>query len=81
MVHDGLPIEVKYKDRLSSDDLDGLWRCMRALKRPRGLVVSKGTAATSRSAEGEVEVVPAWEFLLGPGASTATDPRAGTVVE
>lgn len=81
VVHDGLPIEVKYKDRLSSDDLDGLRRCMQALKLPRGLVVSKGTTATSRFAEGEVEVVPAWEFLLGPGASTATASQDGTVVE
>lgn len=69
IVHDGLPIEVKYKDTLRSDDLDGLRRCMRKLRRPRGLVVSKGTSALPRGTDGDVEVVPAWEFLLGGGAT------------
>lgn len=69
IVHDGLPIEVKYKDRLRSDDLDGLRRCMRKLGRPSGLVVSMGTSPLPRAVDGDVEVVPAWEFLLGEGPS------------
>ena len=75
IVHDGLPIEVKYKNRVGSDDLVGLRRCMRALRRPRGLVVSKGTAASLRTADGEIEMMPAWEFLLGPVPSSANTAR------
>ncbi len=70
--HQGLPIEVKFKARVRSGDLVGLRRCMRALGRPRGLVVSKDTATTKETEEGDIEVVPAWEFLLRPPASQDT---------
>ena len=67
--HDGLPIEVKYKARVAAGDLAGLRTCMRTLKRSRGLVVSKGTTASRETEEGEIDIVPAWEFLLGADAT------------
>jgi predicted AAA+ superfamily ATPase len=67
--HDGLPIEVKYRTRVGAGDLAGLRTCMRALKRSRGLVVSKGTTASKETEEGEIDIVPAWEFLLDTAAT------------
>jgi predicted AAA+ superfamily ATPase len=64
-----LPIEVKYRTRVGAGDLAGLRTCMRALKRSRGLVVSKGTTASKETEEGEIDIVPAWEFLLDTAAT------------
>ena len=73
----GLPIEVKYKNKIDSHDLRGLRSCMKMLGLRRGIVVSKDSASSLKEPEGDIEIEPAWKFLVRPDSIAANGTCAG----
>jgi hypothetical protein len=62
-----LPIEVKYRENIESEDFRGLGAFMRTFDAKDGILVTKHEAGQKNLAEGTVYLVPASVFLLSNG--------------
>ncbi len=58
------PLEVKYQEHISSSDLKGLREFMRKFGRKSALLVTKKDEQKLDVPEGEIQLLPAWKFLL-----------------
>lgn len=64
----GVPIEVKYRERITGADLRGVRAFMKRFKSKRGVVVTKDEEKTEKVNEGVIKLIPAWKFALNPSA-------------
>jgi predicted AAA+ superfamily ATPase len=62
-----LPIEVKYRENIESEDFRGLGAFMRTFGAKDGILVTKHDAGQKSLAEGTIYLVPASVFLLSNG--------------
>ena len=65
-VLNGVPIEVKYQNKIIDKDLSGLREFMRKFSARRGVMVTKSEEGKVKTGEGEIVMTPAWKFLLNP---------------
>ena len=64
VIHDGLPIEIKFREKIADNDMSGVREFMRKFKARKGVIVTKSDERTIRTEEGAINLVPAWKFLL-----------------
>ncbi len=58
------PIEVKYKNHISKEDLKGLIRFMEVFKLDKGVVITKDILKEEIIDKKTIEYIPAWYFAL-----------------
>ncbi len=63
-VKDNLPIEVKYQEKINTEDFAVLREFMRKFNLSKGIMVTKKEEGERRFEEGKVEMIPAWKFLI-----------------
>lgn len=65
-VVNGIPVEVKYQEKIIKSDLKGLIEFMRKFDIHKGFVISKNREKTMKIEHGDVVFIPAWKLLLDP---------------
>lgn len=60
----GIPLEIKYTNKIYPKDLRGLTSFMRRYKVKQGFIISKGLEEEQKFDWGRVSIIPAWKFLL-----------------
>lgn len=63
-VHEGVPVEVKYREKISREDLKNTIEFMKKFKVRKAYVVSKDAEDEIRVENMTIKVVPAWRFAL-----------------
>ncbi len=64
IVHDDIPIEVKYHERVDSSDFKPLREFMRKFGRKEGILITKNEDKKVRVEEGTIRLIPAWKWLM-----------------
>ena len=62
----GIPVEVKYQEKIIRADLKGLFEFMKKFKTTKGFVISKDKEEILKTEHGKVIFIPAWKLLLEP---------------
>lgn len=64
MIHEDIPIEVKYQERITSDDFKPIREFMRKFSQKKGIVVTKHEEREVKVEEGVIWLIPAWKWFL-----------------
>jgi uncharacterized protein len=64
LVLDGMPVEVKYRDKIASSDLDGIRSFMRKFNVREAIMLTKKDDKFVEVAEGRIRLIPLWKWLL-----------------
>ncbi|MEK6896732.1 MAG: ATP-binding protein [Nanoarchaeota archaeon] len=64
IVHDDVPIEIKYQERITSNDYKPLREFMRKFKKKKGVLVTKHEDKEIKVEEGTITLISAWKWLL-----------------
>ena len=64
VVIQGRPVEVKYKNNISKQDLKGVLKFMEVFKANSGIVITKDIFKEEKIGDKNIEFVPAWYFSL-----------------
>ena len=64
IVHNNIPIEVKYQEKIKSEDFKYLKEFMKKFKIKKGILITKNEEKAVKVGEGEIKLIPAWKFLL-----------------
>ncbi len=64
IVADGIPVEVKYQNKIVDKDLTGLREFMRKFSVKKGVLITKDEERQEKLEEGEISLLPAWKFCL-----------------
>ncbi len=67
----GIPIEIKYQEKIIKADLKGLFEFMKKFKSTKGFVISKEEEDTIEMEYGKITFIPAWKLLLEPSILSA----------
>jgi hypothetical protein len=65
VIHDGIPIEIKYQENIKSEDFRSLKEFMRKFGRNRGILITKKEENELKFDYGSITLVPAWKWMLG----------------
>lgn len=65
-VVNGVPLEVKYQEKIAKSDLKGLSEFMKRFNVKSGFLITKNTEKTVKTEHGEVILITAWKLLLSP---------------
>lgn len=65
-VTEGRPVEVKYQNKITDQDFAGLREFMKRFSVKNAVLVTKDTEGNAKFPEGEIELIPAWKFVLMP---------------
>ncbi|KUO40690.1 MAG: hypothetical protein APZ16_02290 [Candidatus Hadarchaeum yellowstonense] len=63
-VHEGMPVEVKYEEKISSEDIKNTIEFLKKFKVRKACVVSKDDEREIRVNNMTIRVMPAWRFAL-----------------
>jgi len=63
-VHENTPLEVKYQEKIGSDDLKGLREFMKKFTVRKGIAITKKDEGTIELEEGKIRLIPAWKWFL-----------------
>ncbi len=63
-VVDGVPLEVKYQNKIIDEDYEGVREFMRKFSVDRGVLITKNDEEKIKVPEGKIELIPIWKFLL-----------------
>lgn len=66
MIHEDVPIEVKYQETIDSVDFKPLREFMRKFNRKKGMLITKHDEREITVPEGIIKLIPAWKLLLEP---------------
>ncbi len=64
IIHNNTPIEVKYQEKIRSEDFKPLKEFMKKFKVKRGIIITKNEGGKIEFDEGSVELIPLWRWLL-----------------
>ncbi len=64
IVRDDIPIEVKYQEKINSEDFKSLKEFMRKFKKKNGIIITKNEEKEIRIEEGIIKLIPIWKWLL-----------------
>jgi hypothetical protein len=64
IVHNGIPIEVKYQESISPEDFRSLREFMKKFGKKEGIMITKANEGMSKFQEGTVKLIPMHLFLL-----------------
>lgn len=63
-VRDDIPVEVKYKERINSEDLKAVREFMKKFSVKEGVIITKKDEKTINVDEGRIRLIPLWKLLL-----------------
>jgi uncharacterized protein len=64
IVHENIPIEIKYQEQINSHDLKPLKEFMKKFNQKKAILISKNLEQTITVQEGVIQVIPAWKWFL-----------------
>jgi hypothetical protein len=64
IVYDDMPIEVKYQEKINSEDIKPLIDFMQKFKKNKAMLITKNDEKEVKVKEGVITFVPAWKFAL-----------------
>lgn len=65
-VIDGIPVEVKFKNKILNNELRGVREFMRKFKIGKGVIITRDDDKKITVSEGKIFFIPAWKLLLKP---------------
>ncbi|MEK6893716.1 MAG: ATP-binding protein [Nanoarchaeota archaeon] len=66
LIHNEIPIEVKYKEKIEGVDFKPLREFMKKFDRKKGVIITKHEERKIKFEEGTIVLIPAWKWLLEP---------------
>ena len=66
IVHNDIPIEVKYQEKIGSEDLKPLRDFMKKFGQRKGILITKRDERVIKNEEGTIQLIPIWKWLLMP---------------
>lgn len=63
-VDDKLPIEVKYQEQITAEDLKGIREFMKKFAAKVGIVITKNEKREITTDNGKIRLIPVWKWLL-----------------
>ena len=64
VVHDDVPIEVKYKEKITLEDFKPIREFMRKFGKKEGIMLTKNQEKQVKLDEGVIKLIPVWKWLL-----------------
>ncbi len=64
MISNGVPIEIKYQEKINPEDLKPIKEFMKKFNQKQGILVTKKEEKEIKNEEGIIKLIPAWKFLL-----------------
>ena len=64
IIHNDIPIEVKYQEKISSEDFKALKEFMKKFKKKNGIMITKNEEKEVKIEEGTINLIPVWKWLL-----------------
>ena len=64
IIYDGMPIEVKYQEKINSEDIKPAIDFMRKFKKNKAILITKNDEREIKVKEGVITLIPAWKFAL-----------------
>ena len=65
IIHNNIPIEIKYQEKIKSEDLKSLIEFMKKFKVKNGILITKNEEKEIKIKEGKIKFIPLWKWLLG----------------
>ena len=63
-VFNGIPVEVKYKEKIEREDLKNLLEFMKIFKVSKGYIISKDEFNEINIEDKKMKIIPVWYFAL-----------------
>ncbi|MBS3151123.1 ATP-binding protein [Candidatus Woesearchaeota archaeon] len=64
VVHNNMPIEVKYQEKIKPEDLKSIIEFMKRFKVKNGMLITKNEEKEIKVKEGKIKFIPLWKWLL-----------------
>src|SRR3989344_4620356 len=64
IVYDDIPIEVKYQEKINSEDFKTLKEFMKKFNKKEGMLLTKNEEKEIKFEEGIIKLIPFWKWLL-----------------
>ena len=64
IIHNDTPIEIKYQEKIDSEDFKPLREFMRKFSRREAYLITKKDEGEAKFDEGIIKMIPAWKWLL-----------------
>jgi predicted AAA+ superfamily ATPase len=64
IVHNNLPIDVKYQEKINSEDFKPLREFMKKFSKREALLITKNEENLVKFEEGTIRLISAWKWLL-----------------
>ncbi len=64
VVHENMPIEVKYQEKINPEDFKTIKEFMKKFNKKEGLMLTKNEEKEIRFEEGAIKLIPVWKWLL-----------------
>ena len=64
IVYEGIPIEVKYQEKINSEDFKPIREFMRKFNKKESLMITKNEEKEIKFEEGVIKLIPVWKWLL-----------------
>jgi len=64
IVYNNTPIEVKYQEKINSEDFKPIREFMKKFNKKEGLMLTKNEEKEIKFEEGKVKLIPVWKWLL-----------------
>src|SRR3989344_3577254 len=65
VIHNNTPIEIKYLEKIKSDNLKSITEFMKKFKVKKGILITKNEEREVKVEEGKIKYIPLWKWLLG----------------
>jgi predicted AAA+ superfamily ATPase len=64
IIHNGIPVEIKYQEKINPEDYKPLKEFMRKFNQSQGILITKTEEKEIQTEAGKITLIPAWKFLL-----------------
>ncbi len=64
IVYNDIPIEVKYQEKINSEDFKPIKEFMKKFSKKQGIIITKSEEKSVKLQEGTIKLIPAWKWLL-----------------
>ncbi len=64
VIHNDIPIEVKYQERINSEDFKTVREFMKKFNKKEGIILTKKDEKEMKFEEGKITLMPVWKWLL-----------------
>ena len=64
IIHEDMPIEIKYQEKINSEDFKTIKEFMKKFNKKEGLMLTKNEEKEIKFEEGIIKLIPVWKWLL-----------------